>query len=115
MYFTNNSKEFKEFGIDRLEKWRKYDVLKFWNRARSREPEHIAKKTYENYNSNTRLKKSSLKEIDKNVSATLDLEHSKCFIYQKPSLFSFYRLRLTLKGVIDLLESSRKKESISVI
>ena len=97
MSFINNLKVIQEFDPDKLEKRRKYTVIKFWNAARSREPEYIFSKNFENYNSNTGLKKSSVNEIDKDIRATLGLEHNKFFIYQE-IIFNLFSIPFDYKS-----------------
>ena len=115
MSSTNNLKVIRENGLNRLEKRSKYNVLKFSNKTRSREPDHIARKSFENYSSSPRLKRSSFMQFDKNIRPSLGLEHSKFFGYQEPHSISPPIHSLAAKVVTNLLEPFNKKKRTSVI
>ena len=54
-------------------------------------------------------------QFNKDIKATLDLEHSKFFIYEEPSLTFPPGHPLTTKFVSNLLEPCTKKKPTSVI
>ncbi|GFT31432.1 hypothetical protein TNCV_608531 [Trichonephila clavipes] len=54
---------------------------------REREPTHISRRAFKNYNTNVKLKRSSPMQFDSEIRTPLGLEHNQFSIYQEP-LFS---------------------------
>ncbi|GFU56537.1 RNase H domain-containing protein [Trichonephila clavipes] len=83
---VNKVKVVKECSLDSFEKRRIYNLIKLTNKVRSLKAAHIARIIFENYNSSTKLKRSSPMQFDSEIIIPLSFEHNKCSIYQK-SLF----------------------------
>ncbi|GFX16117.1 hypothetical protein TNCV_4703731 [Trichonephila clavipes] len=92
---------------------RRYNLIKFTNKFRSREPTHIARRTFEKYNSNARLKRSSPMQFYSEIRILLGLEHNKFSIYQEPLFSAGLPKNTTI--IASLLEPCTKSESTSII
>lgn len=105
---TNNLKVIQECFLESWRKRRHLNAIKFSNKARSRAPEHIAWKTFENYNGTRRLKRSFLMQFEKNIRTILTFDHNRFPSHQHPTHRS--RLSINSEIALNLLEPCKKME-----
>ena len=110
---TNNGKIIRECGLESLQNRRKVNMIKFAKKARSGVPEHICSISFEAWNAKSRLKQSSLVQYDRDIRASIGLEHNKWAIVQEP--ISCKRLPSNTDIHTDILEPCNKNEPRDII
>ncbi|GIX96624.1 hypothetical protein CEXT_177551 [Caerostris extrusa] len=74
---TNNNKAELEWGLPPLENRRNLATIKFTNRLRSNNMDHISTRVFNEWKGSTRIKRSSTPQPDKeNIRSRINLGHS---------------------------------------
>ncbi|GFS82594.1 reverse transcriptase domain-containing protein [Trichonephila clavipes] len=73
---TNNEKPEQECGLPPLESRRNLATIKFTNKLRSFDLDHISRRVFDKWKHSTRLKRSSTLQLDSEIRKELNLEHS---------------------------------------
>ncbi|GIY23885.1 hypothetical protein CEXT_294911 [Caerostris extrusa] len=81
---TNNNKAEQECGLPPLENRRKIATIKFTNRLRSNNMDHISTRVFNEWKGSTRLKRSSTLQLDKDIRSRINMEHSSLGFVQEP-------------------------------
>ncbi|GFV91119.1 reverse transcriptase domain-containing protein [Trichonephila clavipes] len=81
---TNNEKVEKECGLPPLESRRNLATIKFTNKLRSYDLDHISRRVFDKWKHSTRLKRSSTLQLDSEIRKELNLEHSSLEFLQEP-------------------------------
>ncbi|GFX69256.1 probable RNA-directed DNA polymerase from transposon BS [Trichonephila clavipes] len=72
---TNNEKAEQECGLPPLESRRNLATIKFTNKLRSYDLDHISRRVFDKWKHSTRLKRSSTLQLDSEIRKELNLEH----------------------------------------
>ncbi|GFX16894.1 probable RNA-directed DNA polymerase from transposon BS [Trichonephila clavipes] len=81
---TNNEKAKQECGLPPLESRRKLATIKFTNKLRSYDLDHISRRVFDKWKHSTRLKRSSTLQLDSEFRKELNLDHSSLEFLQEP-------------------------------
>ncbi|XP_054709011.1 nephrin-like [Uloborus diversus] len=113
MSSANNSKVELESGLVSLENRRKFATVKFTNKIRSHNKDHIANRAFDVWTSTSRLQRSSTLQLDRDIREAIRLAHSSLDITQEP-LFPFRPPKSTKINTY-LLEPCSKKEPTEIL
>ncbi|GFS57444.1 RNase H domain-containing protein [Trichonephila clavipes] len=80
---TNNEKAEQECGLPPIESRRNLTTIKFTNKLRSYDLDHISRRVFDKWKHSTRLKRSSTLQLDSEL-RKLNLEHSSLEFLQEP-------------------------------
>ncbi|GFY18142.1 RNase H domain-containing protein [Trichonephila clavipes] len=105
---TNNEKAEQECGLPPLENRRNLDTIKFTNKLRSYDSDHISRRVFDKWKHSTRLKRSSTLQHDSEIRKELNLEHSSLEFLQEPLIPKNPPKNTCFK--LELLRSCSKKE-----
>ncbi|GFT78165.1 RNase H domain-containing protein [Trichonephila clavipes] len=81
---TNNEKAEQECGLPPLESRRKLATIKFTNKLRSYDLDHICRRVFDKWKHSTRLKRSSTLQLDSDIRKELNLDHYSLEFLQEP-------------------------------
>ncbi|GFY26427.1 RNase H domain-containing protein [Trichonephila clavipes] len=105
---TNNEKAEQECGLPPLESRRNLAAIKFTNKLRSYDLDHISRRVFDKWNHSTRLKRSSTLQLDSEIRKELNLEHSSLELLQEPLIPKTPRKNTCFE--LELLRPCSKKE-----
>ncbi|GFW15460.1 probable RNA-directed DNA polymerase from transposon X-element [Trichonephila clavipes] len=105
---TNNEKAEQECGLPPLERWRNLATIKFTNKLRSYDLDHISRRVFDKWKHSTRLKRSSTLQLDSEIRKELNLEHSSLEFLQEPLIPKNPPKNTCFE--LELLRSCSKKE-----
>ncbi|GFW78048.1 probable RNA-directed DNA polymerase from transposon BS [Trichonephila clavipes] len=81
---TNNEKAEQECVLPPLESRRNLATVKFPNKLRSYDLDHISRRVFDKWKHSTRLKKSSTLQLNSEIRKEVNLEHSSLEFLQEP-------------------------------
>ncbi|GFX29185.1 RNase H domain-containing protein [Trichonephila clavipes] len=81
---TNNGKAEQECALPPLERRRNLATIKFTNKLRSFDLNHISRRVFDKWKHSTRLKRSSTLQLDSEIRKELNLEHSSLEFLREP-------------------------------
>ncbi|GFW54181.1 probable RNA-directed DNA polymerase from transposon BS [Trichonephila clavipes] len=81
---TNNEQAEQECGLPPLESRRNLPTIKFTNKLRSFDLNHISRRVFDKWKHSARLKRSSTLQLDSEIRKELNLEHSSLEFLQEP-------------------------------
>ncbi|GFU98620.1 probable RNA-directed DNA polymerase from transposon BS [Trichonephila clavipes] len=81
---TNNKKTEQECGLPPLGSRRNLATIKFTNKLRLYDLDHISRRVFDKWKHSTRLKRSSTLQLDSEIRKELNLEHSSLEFLQEP-------------------------------
>ncbi|GFT09078.1 reverse transcriptase domain-containing protein [Trichonephila clavipes] len=81
---TNDEKAEQECGLPSLESRCNLATIKFSNKLRSYDLNHISRRVFDKWKHSTRLKRSSTLQLDSEIRKELNLEHSSLEFLQEP-------------------------------
>ncbi|GFU20944.1 RNase H domain-containing protein [Nephila pilipes] len=110
---TNNIKAERECELPALSQRRKYLTSKFINKIKSRDTEHISRRTFKKWNILSRLKRSSTLKYDNEIRDNLDLKHDSHNVLQESNLLSWIPEHTKIK--LNLIEPCTKNESEDIL
>ncbi|UYV72129.1 hypothetical protein LAZ67_9001914 [Cordylochernes scorpioides] len=105
---TNNSKAEKESVLQDLEERRQLSAIKYINKIRSCNKNHISQQTYKSWNNKNRLHRSSPLQQDNEIRSRIGLEHLNTTYYEQPETTSNFPPNTTLS--LHLIEPCTKKD-----